>query len=763
MNSSAFPADKEQPPKDTKETTTFGNLTVLINKFNRFVGGTPRSKLDQDTEEMPRTRSNISNSAERSATNNEVPASSTSPHGDRTNTRARALQTTLKNKLADDDVSKTPLSNKDRFTTAPLPPATSEAIHRGPIQPAIPKLSQPVKQPANLSKRKRPLPKPHVDEPQPSPEESRVDNNEAESGVNKRTRKPAQSRRLAKNPLVIAKTSQGSDRGHPQVKERLVMSSEAQKSTTIQGTSEKEPNGVEHPVDQHRTVSRKRGRPPKSKNKPAEPELVDKVGQSSSDAALRKSNARAQSNAVNERDPGADEGLDPILLNPSPVKPTPFQKKQAPTKPKTNPTKVGSTEAAQTNGSYEVNDSSDFEDGQRGEESATDPLSSRHKRASSSQSRLFCIEPKIIREMLDQVKRVGYKYKNNGGTWSQVEKWTTPSTGKGKMLDQRLKELTKEYDCLRLYCSDGDLDGAELAQGKIAKMVDEVKDESLRIISEHLGDLEEVTKAIREERAQILVDLYFISFPLFVDTIEKAVDAYGSQGDMSSSALREIVGLVEGLIKLAEKAMNQPKDLQPRPETGSYQIRQPTRRLLPLLRNFLTMLLEEVDTRKRRERMAEAKGAFIAYEKLRQEEDKKLELARRQRIRDIHRSQKQDLAEKFADPLLARLIRAQMEKEVSREATQREEFEVKKRAASRMRSQMSRAVGNLSSQGYDRFEDVNAEDDPFADEELDQPVERVALFGKNNTRGIRRPWSDREKVNFIEIMRNEQGTKYLIG
>jgi len=51
-------------------------------------------------------------------------------------------------------------------------------------------------------------------------------------------------------------------------------------------------------------------------------------------------------------------------------------------------------------------------------------------------------------------------------------------------------------------------------------------------------------------------------------------------------------------------------------------------------------------------------------------------------------------------------------------------------------------------------EEADGAGDPFSD---DDDFERVRLFGKNNQRAIPQPWSDEEKLVFIDMMRGAAG------
>jgi len=286
-------------------------------------------------------------------------------------------------------------------------------------------------------------------------------------------------------------------------------------------------------------------------------------------------------------------------------------------------------------------------------------------------------------------------------------------------------------------------------QTQIMVIIDSIKSAAEDIFTSKLGNpTRNIEYFCAKDTKDMLEDLYFGILPKFVGIIKNAVDFYSNQDPFETSGLQEITTLVKIVQDLSTEALQQPTDHQPQPKSknATYQISQPTRHNLPLIREFHTRLFEELNRRERAEQLAEEERLRPEREQERErrrlEEEHRRSTENRRKIEAIHRRQKQEFEKKASEKLWGRILLDNIAEEEAKMAAARRDRSRRKGK----KRQISPDLGVV-----EQNEDI----DPFADD----PVERISVFGSNNTHenSRPRPLSNEDRNQFIDIMRYTQG------
>jgi hypothetical protein len=643
--------------------------------------------------------------------------------------------------------------------TQTIPPPNRELLMRKP-------LSRPTTVPDNPSKRKRASRPDPYDVPS-SPEATGSEIEESQEKPNKRIKASVK----AKQPLMQPKKSNGN--GSTTAPPRQIRS----KMTTVEpvavpSTEAPITNGrdiiANRNEDQSHPTKARRGRPRKQKpeavvvvvnhDSPEMPipseEPVNDAGDSETGAERLAELSNIVSRlGVSRVPPDEDEdNVASILMNPSP-------KKVIPTRPReifrnSTTKRKGRAEAsdgARVGGNRDnINMSLREDESDMDEEDVVDTNIVGRKfqhRTEPSGSQHNMIKPEVLEEMLAKIRQVGHTYNDDRKTWVRKKEAGNLKSVGGKRLDRRLKVLIMAYDTIFALKAARKANKIKKAQEGVPALVDAIIEEAGKI-SNSLGHPADSTAKFGENStSRILQDLYFHLMPHLVLALKSGVRAHTFEGNVGTDAIEELVNLLEVICDLAEAARRQPKGAQPRaPQSNKHHISQPTRHLLPMARKLHEELLVELERGKREPELAEM--ARVARESAaeRREEEERMLAEKRRRNREIIKQQKEDWAAKEADPTWGRLLKAQVAAEDAKSAARRAEME---------EDLTHRVQGTTETQGHEESDDEGMEDDPFGDEGL----ERVSVFGKNNSQNVSspRPWSNDEKAVFIDVMRYWHG------
>lgn len=423
-----------------------------------------------------------------------------------------------------------------------------------------------------------------------------------------------------------------------------------------------------------------------------------------------------------------------LYMNPSPIKP-PHAPANSTKAPVVHRLSDGSGEVSNNADGNEPEESSDPE----AESEPAPPAALQSGRKSKTRSRAdagFQIDYDALEEMLELVGRIGYSY--NG----QEERWklkkvddTNIITVEGKRLKRRLRGLTTAY--MNLQKTGGNISLIEDAEVEIEKWSVALQDETHRILTRRLGNPTKnipyfdinLTRAMLEE-------LYHKLIPSMVQLVKTAIVTRDKHDAcIKTMHLKQLTELLGSLYMLSATALNQPTESQP--VSLFYQLKQPVRSLLPIVRQLQKDINSVVRAREVQRDRIEREEIEAEREREQEEEEEMAEIENRRRIKEVHRKQRLALRKKFDDPLWGRLMRAGIARERAKEAAKSED------------RRYSQAPSSRSRRG------ASVDDDPFADVDF----ERVHVFGKNNVskEGKRKAWSDSERTEFIDIMRLERG------
>ena len=529
-----------------------------------------------------------------------------------------------------------------------------------------------------------------------------------------------------------------------------------QRKTSRNGT--KGPQGTVN-VANHQSpppkARRGQGRHPRTRQQDAasSPEPKD----NEMEEIILRPNGQGATGETGQETATAEDDIDPIFENPSPVKPILPSRE----KPKG---RLGQQQAPEL---AHENDKSDDRDSEMGDESIELPAIPTEEAvdqgASAPEPHVDLIDTELLKKMLELTNRVGHRLDNDNGMWKLCKKETTIYSTNGKRMVRQLKTLTTAYQNLLIAKDSGEKEVEVKIQAAIPKTLNALNTEISQILKDGLGDPAIGIEYFDAEKTKtMLTDLYFNIFPKLVQVVMAAAEVYGVKPSMGTSDLRELIELVEMLHSLAERAIKQPSDLQPKPDgkENKYKIHQPTKDLLPMVRKLRRNLWKELKARIQAERDAERATQrqqqtqrSVDWEKMASERDRtrrenelreKMEKRRRKRV--IHTLQRQSLAKSLHSPVWGHVLEAEIMKEEQKAAGKMSQTALMK----------YRAVqpNNVQEPQQVDVEDVDYR--PFGD---DDGYERVSVFGKNNTQPNSRPkpLSKEDRAEFIDCMRFRQG------
>jgi hypothetical protein len=430
--------------------------------------------------------------------------------------------------------------------------------------------------------------------------------------------RPATRRRRvgkAKSPLTIPKTSKGSIDPRQVRYARNDYATETAEVGASADLPDSMPGiGVLNPTEPEKP-KRKRGRPRKDKTPQSgvvrEAVVTTPSQITTAGPAVAKNVGTASHPAIAlEASGNVDTGISPILLNPSPIKvvrqdvrgaaPTAKQQ-QKPFKPKAHVQaskalpelsadeddgEIAHEDKAQENA--DVLDESEVELG----EEAADQLSTEPQKTP--------FDPQLVDKMWEMARRVGKTHDKKNNIWSRDSKTEKLLTSPGKQMITRLKILISSYEKMQTSKESRDKRDFREAHKEVEKMVDSLSQKTKVILSERFNPDCDIKKA-----KATLTDLYFNVLPELIYALKQAVAVYDNEGSMETAALQEILKLAYILHDLANGAVTQRKEVQPRPaKSASYQISLPTRSNIPKIRELQKSIFDELVFREREEERA---------------------------------------------------------------------------------------------------------------------------------------------------------------
>jgi hypothetical protein len=477
------------------------------------------------------------------------------------------------------------------------------------------------------------------------------------------------------------------------------------------------------------------------------------------------SNAQERSSEYAHADTAKNTSADisSILMNPSPVKTTSEADALRTTTPKQQGRPVFAIENDVVPYSSEDKEDSLLNDNEAQDERPVGQYDNQDTRENEvmreeqpAATEVEDIFDTLLKDMGLKVSRVGSKYDRDEKKWSDPFRHSKIYSKRGKRLDRRLKGLKNSYKGMKDAKASTDNDALENAQSEIRIWINELKVETENTLTSRLGDPQRGLEYFEEEPTRtILTDLYFNIIPKFVEVIKFGVDAHDAQGSIKTPALEEISDLLKFLYQLASGAVRQPSKAQPKPGKGQkYQVSQPTRELIPMVRQLRKKVFEELEVRHRTLASAEYERKQPERDRKRREEEEEEEAENLQRRKEIHGLQREALQRKLSEPNFGRILAADIEKEAAKAAVRSQRsMPFRYRTSSRQTPELH-ATANQE-----------VEDDPFEDDD-DEGYQRVHVFetnknkrtidGRNDEDRLKK-WSKDERTYFIEGLRLHQG------
>ncbi|CAG8960019.1 hypothetical protein HYFRA_00013207 [Hymenoscyphus fraxineus] len=472
-----------------------------------------------------------------------------------------------------------------------------------------------------------------------------------------------------------------------------------------------------------------------------------------------------------------EEGFTEILMNPSPVKVT---------KPNSGAITSNATQKVQSKRGRPANGyespSSDEEDNKPEEKQRQ-----REETTDSSERHPIFIDTELLQSLIEKARRVGHTQNRKTREWVDVSGVKKISTQGGEKIHRLLVRLSSSYETLKTSNLEEDREAIEEAKVDVTSRLQRLAKYAIRMVTTRLdGNADEymVTK--------LLKDLYFFIFPDWLDCMQLASECYTENGAMTSQSLQEMQTLLDSYCELADSAISQPTNIQPK---GDYQTSKPTREIVPHIHKLCKSMQKEaalkshtsaaarelklqIEREMKREHDqpvpsvedVEVKRLQSELAKVHREREEKIERERRRQIKEIHRRQAEQIREAL-----------------EREKMDYAEFErrgSKNLGSSRGGSRTENLQHRLASLTHEEGE----EDDPFSDNyvvqqngraassklrgeededernegnEDEYEVERVEVFPHNNkSLTTPMPWSDREKLIFIKCMIRGGRDKY---
>lgn len=467
------------------------------------------------------------------------------------------------------------------------------------------------------------------------------------------------------------------------------------------------------------------------------------------------------------------EGVNEILISPSPVKPIPNKPITINRVSQTNgihsngmqkkPKSPGSRKQRNSN-DQKSNDSEDTDvqadsghDSDEHEDSQVirDDNDDEENDKPSQQTNEALFEVALLANMATIASRVGHHYDMETGTYNFVVEKKVMSAN-GMRIIRPINKLLSAYEDLRIANNSADIQAAKMAKTAVRRLIQNLKVETESVLTRRLGNPSLGIEFFGEVKTRtMLQDLYFNIFPALVDVMKVAAEVYPPERSIKTFALRQFLDLVTMLEDLAKTAEIQPKDFQPKPPSKSksktYQVLRPTQLLMPNIRKIRKTLSAELTRRKRGEDAAEHQKRLPDLEKRKREEEQRQDAELEARLRNRRREQAEAFAKLLAQPIWGRLITDQI--------TEMEG------SSGRGRDSTNRSVRGNRSRSAEYDQNKQDDYDPFAEEgdgldQVDDDVDRISVFGRNNKNDRSRPLSAKEKEVFVECMMRERGMSY---
>jgi hypothetical protein len=476
---------------------------------------------------------------------------------------------------------------------------------------------------------------------------------------------------------------------------------------------------------QPETQKPKRGRPPKAKQ-----------SANTGDLQLSSTEANIPPDSANTV-PGDIEGVSSILENPSPIKVMRPSRRQEPPR---------NTQSLESDDG--LPDLPDIDQQARSETPTVDIRAS-----AGTPIDIKIIDPDLLESMLEKAKLVGYKLTRETKELKLVKKPPHLHSKPAKKIEKLLDALNLSYVKLRDSKAAKDLSAIRSAHVAITDSIHSLKDETGSILTDRLGNPAlgiDYFKAVPTR--SLLMDLYFNILPKILECLVLGAEAYNDNGTLQRSFLEEFASLTEIYYALAKTAIDQPKDSQPRadqiPPTGGsleFRIQQPTKGIIPQMRELRANIKAELRARARAKKTSEPPEITAERERVRRQQEDAEELQRRRNIKDIRRRQREDLARQRARPVWGQLMKDEDARAEAKEVGIWAREQIEKARARKARLNQNQEVE----------EDVDA--DPFADDPFEE--QRVSIFGKNNNQQNHpRAWTNTEKAAFVDFLRVYNGT-----
>jgi hypothetical protein len=570
---------------------------------------------------------------------------------------------------------------------------------------------------------------------------------EYEEPPRSRPAKRAKRNGRAKEPLTVPRTSSRYTSSHQPNKTKEQRISEREKMPTLADVPAPSPVTGDRAPAAKQPEPKKRGRPRKVQ-KPQPEEIHDVPVLPASNREARDDHPAAESVASRSRSGGAlqaegdgDEDITGIFLTPSPIKvvreqeqlPTLTTQQQRPSKPRDR--------AGIANSLPELSADEEELEGDAEAEASEEVEGEEGRAAALEEPRKTPFDPHLIERMWEISKRVGCKFDKDGQTWLQVKKTQILLTGPGKRMIEQLETLTAGYEALREGKTSRDKRAFRDAHNEVEEILNVLSTETRCILTKRLGSGPDSQKRLKET----LTDLYFHLLPEFINALRNAVAAYNNQGSMETAELKEILRVVDLLHDLAEAAVNQPKERQPRPaaKSDTYRISMPTRNNFPSIRELKKVISAELSLREREEKRAEDELLRPEREKRLREEQERVhaEMCRKREERRRRQGESWWNVQNnhFPGPW-NRILQADMARleAASKGKGRQESVEL---GYSRVNLARSRCAYSQQSRSGS-----------------DQSVERVSVFPANNVKdSSMSSLSKEDTITFIDCMRYEQG------
>ena len=378
----------------------------------------------------------------------------------------------------------------------------------------------------------------------------------------------------------------------------------------------------------------------------------------------------------------------------------------------------------------------------------------------------FVIEPSLLDDLIEEAGWVGHRQNKKTKSYDEIWVVKKPHSKAGPAIAAQLHNLSDAYEELRRSKTESSEAEIRATRAKVLECLERLGRRTESTLRTKLADAMQGFDGPDEEIVKrILIDLYFIVLPKWLECIKVAIEVYDEDGSMSLASLEQMQNLLRLYCSLAIAALqqlSQPKAVDIIPEISSnrsrqFRIKQPSKDVLLQVQQLRMKFTRKIKAIASEEREVEASREQLLSEYQESVRASRLEETQAERL-EHKEQQRADAEAKF---------REREEQIKMRHKKQGQDWARIKAANARYNAPPRRRYGDQGEaqkapeSGYSNsyYEEGDEFDDPFSDN-YQSNYQRVKVFPSNNkshTTAVE--WTDENMEIFIECMsRGSKGT-----